>query len=568
MKGPLVEGVIAPLLRDLYVHRRSGTLTFRRGDEWRAVRLRKGHVVHASTNVREDQMGEVLVRSGALTDSQLERSAGFALRDRKRLGQVLVEQGLLPAEYLGDAVALHVHEVLAKVFSWRSGQYEFADGGETEALPDEITLKVSTGQIILEAARGVADLEVVRDYLGDVDRLVVLSMDPLLRFQRLTLTPGDGYVLSRVDGTCSAREIIAMSPLAPEETQRCLFALLSTGMVEYAIGKPGLKPKLALPELGVGRPAPPAAPPPAPPPPPPPPPPAAPASAPAPPLPLETVPETGPMPAIPPPSPAPPVPPAPPQEEPAEPPPSEDPRRLEILEMHSGLERRTHFEILGVARDATEAQVREAYFRLARRFHPDVHHDPALADLRDAIEAVFVRLGEAYEALSNPRSRASYEAQLRRQESDKAAPAAVDAKEEARLAEEAIRRGARSVAEERYWEAIRTLEPAILRASGPVRQEGRVLLARAYSKNVNWVKQGEELLQAVLREDPRNLEAMLLLADIYRAGGLKIRAAAMLRRALEVQPGHEPATAALEALATEEPAGARAGRLKKMFHRG
>ena len=63
MRGPLIEGVVALLLRDLYVHRRSGTLRFRRGDERRAVEVRKGHIVRAETNVREDQMGEVLVRS-------------------------------------------------------------------------------------------------------------------------------------------------------------------------------------------------------------------------------------------------------------------------------------------------------------------------------------------------------------------------------------------------------------------------------------------------------------------------------------------------------------------------
>jgi DnaJ-domain-containing protein 1 len=89
-----------------------------------------------------------------------------------------------------------------------------------------------------------------------------------------------------------------------------------------------------------------------------------------------------------------------------------DTRRLEILEVHDGLAYRTHFEVLGVPRDATEAQVREAYFRLAKRFHPDVHHDAALSDLRDKLEEVFTRLGEAYEVLCSPRMRASYEREL------------------------------------------------------------------------------------------------------------------------------------------------------------
>ena len=39
-----------------------------------------------------------------------------------------------------------------------------------------------------------------------MDRILSLSTDPLLRFQAITLTPSDGYVLSRIDGTLSARE--------------------------------------------------------------------------------------------------------------------------------------------------------------------------------------------------------------------------------------------------------------------------------------------------------------------------------------------------------------------------
>ncbi len=65
-----------------------------------------------------------------------------------------------------------------------------------------------------------------------------------------------------------------------------------------------------------------------------------------------------------------------------------------------------------IPRTANETQVKEAYFRLAKRFHPDVHHDAALTDLRDKLEAVFIRLGQAYEVLRNPRTRASYEETL------------------------------------------------------------------------------------------------------------------------------------------------------------
>jgi tetratricopeptide (TPR) repeat protein len=219
-----------------------------------------------------------------------------------------------------------------------------------------------------------------------------------------------------------------------------------------------------------------------------------------------------------------------------------DTRRLEVLEAYDGLALRTHFQVLGVPRDATEAQVREAYFRLAKRFHPDVHHDAALSELRDKLEEVFTRLGEAYEVLCSPRIRASYERELARQEGAPAgSTVTADPARETEAAAEAIERGSESLAQERYWEAIRLFESAIPWAEGALKQQARILLARAYAKNPGWVKQGEELLLAVLREEPDNLNALLQLGRIYKVQGLRSRALSTLRRVLELSPAHEEA---------------------------
>ena len=46
----------------------------------------------------------------------------------------------------------------------------------------------------------------------------------------MTLTPSEGYVLSRIDGATSISEIIAISPLG-EETLRCVYALVAARVV-------------------------------------------------------------------------------------------------------------------------------------------------------------------------------------------------------------------------------------------------------------------------------------------------------------------------------------------------
>jgi curved DNA-binding protein len=61
-----------------------------------------------------------------------------------------------------------------------------------------------------------------------------------------------------------------------------------------------------------------------------------------------------------------------------------------------------YYEILGVPRNATQDDVKRAYRKLARKFHPDVSKDP------DA-EARFKELGEAYAVLKDPEKRAAYD---------------------------------------------------------------------------------------------------------------------------------------------------------------
>jgi curved DNA-binding protein CbpA len=347
-----------------------------------------------------------------------------------------------------------------------------------------------------------------------------------LRFQTLTLTPEDGFVLSRVDGVASAREIVQMIPLPSEQTQMRLLGLLSTGTVQYSEARRS---------RGASSPA---------------------ATAAAAPPPASAAP-----PAIPPPSPVPPAtasPPAP-QASAAPPPAAPSPadeqaaeRRREILEAWEGLKTRTHFEILGLARSVGEAEVKEAYFRLAKRFHPDIHHGASLGDLRDKLEAVFIRLGEAYDVLRDPRKRGDYEERLGRRPifhtpGDAAAtgpsppPEPTDPAEEARLAEESIRRAAKLVEQEKYWDALTLLEPALPVVEGKARLRAQLLIARSKVKNPKWVKEAEEVLLTATRENPQAVDAWALLASIYAERGLKARAVSSYKRVLELKADHEEA---------------------------
>src|SRR3954454_8455844 len=61
-----------------------------------------------------------------------------------------------------------------------------------------------------------------------------------------------------------------------------------------------------------------------------------------------------------------------------------------------------YYTVLGVARTATDAEIKRAFRKLAQQWHPDVNKDPA-ADER------FKQINEAYQVLSDPQRRQAYD---------------------------------------------------------------------------------------------------------------------------------------------------------------
>ena len=399
------------------------------------------------------------------------------MRDRRRLGEVLVELELIDANGLEDAVAFHVHEMLAKIFLWHDGTFAFAEVPEAEA-GSELTLKLSTGELILEAVQAVQRPRrralLARRHGPAAGALLrpppaFPEADPVPGGRLRPLARGREHERPRDrPDDPAARGAGPEEPPRPRLDRRRRVPGGPSRPKGRSVAVPGASlPKRAPRPRRAKR--------------------------------LRPPPDARGAPAL---SsgagsssrgarllrpacrrrlPRPPSPPLLPRQPPRVRPPDAAAekaaeRRREILETFEGLKAHTHFEVLGLPRSVGEAEVKDAYFRLAKRFHPDVHHGPELGDLRDKLEAVFIRLGEAYDVLRDPRKRADYEERLGR---SKPKPARGDAArprdgtesappepppdpaEAARLAEEDVRRAAKLVEQEKYWDAIQLLEPAV-----------------------------------------------------------------------------------------------------------
>ena len=66
--------------------------------------------------------------------------------------------------------------------------------------------------------------------------------------------------------------------------------------------------------------------------------------------------------------------------------------------------KRDYYEVLGVQKTATDEELKKAYRKLAKKYHPDAN-----LDNKEEAEAKFKEVNEAYEVLSNPQKRKMYD---------------------------------------------------------------------------------------------------------------------------------------------------------------
>ncbi len=188
-----------------------------------------------------------------------------------------------------------------------------------------------------------------------------------------------------------------------------------------------------------------------------------------------------------------------------------------------------YYEILGVARNATAADVRKAYARIAKDRHPDRFGDPAE---KERAQEFFKDATAAFNTLSNPRAREDYDAELARPKATTPEAQAAAAFTEA---QEVLKRGDLGGAIERLRQAV-YLQPED--------STYRLTLGRVLTKHPQTAREGIQVLEEITRRDPRNFAAHFDLALAFQAQGLALRA----RKEAEAAALIDPSNAALQTL--------------------
>ena len=234
IRGSLKEASLPDVLQLLAMGQKTGCLSVSHRNNFGYIYFDRGRICYASVVNRRDRLGDMLVKSGVISQSQLDDVVALQNRRRDdRLGLLLVEQGVISDRQLDEAIDVQIREAVYYLFTWNQGTFNF----EADVAPDPLDRVVSINpeSLLLEGARRVDEWGLIEkkipsfDVVFQVERSRVLESDA-------ELTAEHAAVLALVDGKRDVQAIIDDSGLVEFEVGKALYGLLTAGFI-HRVGK-------------------------------------------------------------------------------------------------------------------------------------------------------------------------------------------------------------------------------------------------------------------------------------------------------------------------------------------
>ncbi len=511
------------LLNKIYSARLTGQLQLVLGRVERQLFFDGGQLVFATSSDRQDSLGEMMLREGAITQSQFEEAADL-VKTGQRFGSAIAEMGIFTVEQVVGWVQRQLTQITSSVLDYPSGRFYFFSSLEKNVVP-EISIPVPLGKLLLEAVRRAKDLP-LQHLAADADLQIDLSPDPLLRYQAVELDHIERRLLASISHPVSANFFLANCTVPKESAARAIYALLVLGAVISVKAPTG---------AAHSKPA------------------------------AEQAAQYAPM------APATPV-----AEQPspiAEPEPQPAPVAEDALDAKKFEEeiralldlagKATYYELLGVGATAPPEQIKENFHRMARKFHPDRHMGHS--EWLDLLQDLMARLTIAYKTLLDEPKRVAYDKQI-------AAAGAFtlgqDKTESEETVDECLTRAKQALRAHNFAGSILWLRKCVEIA--PDVAKHHAMLGRSLAAFPQYRQDAVRHFSMAIELDQWNTSTYFQFGELYEVMGLPWRAVPHYRRILEIDPEHAKAIERLAALENETaPARPKSGKsfLSRMLHR-
>jgi curved DNA-binding protein CbpA len=214
----------------------------------------------------------------------------------------------------------------------------------------------------------------------------------------------------------------------------------------------------------------------------------------------------------------------------------------ELIHLYDNLKAREidYYELLNLKNSASSEEIKDAYYKLAKKFHPDRLGSAPDPDLKEKANFVFARINRSYDILSNEDKKRDYDTKGYKE-------VAPQDKVIENLIEKAnilFRKAKTLYNQKKFWEAASILEEAVRYDAN--KASYFQLLGLAQSDVPALRRSAEKNFQKVMELEPWNAEPYVALGLLFLNEKLEKRAEGFFRKALSIDPDHAMARKKIE----------------------
>jgi tetratricopeptide (TPR) repeat protein len=234
IRGSLKEASLADVLQLLALGQKTGCLSVIDRSNIAHLYFDRGRICYASLVNRRDRLGDILVKNGRITQTQLDRAVARQAEEReKRLGELLIEEGAITRADLERYMRVQIQEAVYLLFTWTRGTFNF----ETDVRPEgqDVLVSINPESLLLEGARRVDEWSLIEKKIPSFDLIFSLERERL-EASGADLSEGQRCILPLVDGQRDVQRIIEDSGLGEFEVGKALFGLITAGFA-HRVGR-------------------------------------------------------------------------------------------------------------------------------------------------------------------------------------------------------------------------------------------------------------------------------------------------------------------------------------------
>jgi hypothetical protein len=231
LQGNIEKFTLPEIFQLIAASRKSGTLGIQRDDSIVMIYFEAGEIIYGYGPRQTFHLGQLLKQRGLISAEQLDEAVTIQgqTENTKRLGEILIDRKFIDRADLEKVIREQVEELLYSLLSWQTGSFKFYE--EQFPTDEEITVRLSVENVILEGLRRLDEWNLIKDTLPDFDAVYTISASQGGRSRAVTLEADEWNLMALVDGQRSINQICDRSSLGREQALMKLARLKLAGIV-------------------------------------------------------------------------------------------------------------------------------------------------------------------------------------------------------------------------------------------------------------------------------------------------------------------------------------------------